>query len=201
MRQLPAPVRLAAAVLAVAASAGCMSVSDEGGKPLPAKPAAKQEQTDRGGGATVSGEGQGRTDGRPVSRGGGGADGEGGGTEASGAPSASPGPEATPAKGAGAATPPPGAATPSRTPGGPTPTRPAEPPTPTPPPTSSAPEPTPTPTQPPEPTVQPTPSMTPAAELRASGTQEPVEFHGSYRTTQFHGERLGKAANPQVAAV
>ncbi len=197
MRQLPAPVRLAAAVLAVAASAGCMSVGDDQGKPLPVRPAAQQEQAGPDGGAAVDGEGQGRRDGGPVPRGEGGEDGKGADPEGGAAPnpSASPGPEATlpraggaspgatpsPGAGDGRATPPPGKAKP-------TPSRPTEePPQPTP---TGPPEPTPTPS---EPEPQPTPpSETPAAQNRAVDSPAPVKFRQV---------RSGPVVKPQVAAV
>lgn len=48
MRQLPVPARLAAAVMAVAASAGCVSVTDHPGKPTPSVSKGASHRADAG---------------------------------------------------------------------------------------------------------------------------------------------------------
>lgn len=61
MRQLsvPAPVRWAAVtVVTIAASTGCMSVGDDGGKPSPSRPAASKGTVAGPDGSTVTGTGR-----------------------------------------------------------------------------------------------------------------------------------------------
>ncbi|OKK17104.1 hypothetical protein OG892_21290 [Streptomyces sp. NBC_00341] len=61
MRQLsvPAPVRWAAVtVAAIAASTGCMSVGDDGGKPAPSRPAASKGAVTGPDGSTATGTGR-----------------------------------------------------------------------------------------------------------------------------------------------
>lgn len=65
MRQLPAlsvPVRWAAVTaVTIAASTGCMSVSDDGGKPVPSESARPKGSVSEPDGSTVSGTGRGRS--------------------------------------------------------------------------------------------------------------------------------------------
>lgn len=58
MRQLSAPLRLAAAVLAVAATAGCMSVGEDGAKPGPSSSADRKAAAEAAAGS-ASGRGSG----------------------------------------------------------------------------------------------------------------------------------------------
>ncbi|MFI6682759.1 hypothetical protein [Streptomyces sp. NPDC050485] len=161
MRQLTTPVRLAelaVTVLVLTASAGCMSVSDNGGRPKPSAPAGQHGEGARSGGGKGAPEAyRGRT-GKHDPK-----EPEG----ASGTPSPS-GSAAAP----GAATPPVGA---PPKPVGPGPARPSRGPS-QPPPSPSRPAPTPPPPSPtpPAPTPDPSPSTTPGADthnsaLRRSG--------------------------------
>ncbi|WP_138907780.1 hypothetical protein [Streptomyces chryseus] len=167
-----APARLAAAVLAVAASAGCMSVSDEGGRPEPSRSAAGQEAAaaEPDGGQARTGTGIDRTsgraqkdrDGREKAK-----DGKAG-DDPSASPGASPGASASPSKSGEApprgdgTRPKPRPGVPTPTQDTPTPTKPPQPPEPPPvteppPPEPSEPEPTP-----------PPPSASPAADTQTA---------------------------------
>ncbi|WP_435610514.1 hypothetical protein [Streptomyces sp. C10-9-1] len=212
MRHAPAPGRstaLLAAVFAVLASAGCMSVGqDEGAPPAPSTstsegPDEVQEAgADRGapGGQFPAGHGGGRPavgDGDDPAEDGDGKGGENGADEGEDAAPAEagapPGPSGSPTRGA---SPRPGGGQgkpdthPSTTPPGPS----AEPGTPTPEPPSEPPqEPEPEPSEPAEPTGQPSASSAP-------------EVHGNALRTVADGEpeaRFGPepAASPQAGPV
>ncbi|MET9534655.1 MULTISPECIES: hypothetical protein [unclassified Streptomyces] len=60
MRQLPVPARLIAAVMTVAASAGCMSVSDHPGRPAPSATKGTQRTDTRSDGAAAAPDSGGR---------------------------------------------------------------------------------------------------------------------------------------------
>ncbi|WP_405752744.1 hypothetical protein OG372_17165 [Streptomyces sp. NBC_01020] len=60
MRQLPVPARLIAAVMTVAASAGCMSVTDHPGRPAPSATKGTQRTDARPDGAAAAPDGGGR---------------------------------------------------------------------------------------------------------------------------------------------
>ncbi|MFD5640144.1 hypothetical protein ACFWJM_39220 [Streptomyces sp. NPDC127077] len=152
MRALYVPVRLAAAVLAVAATAGCMSVGDDAGRPGPSHSADRRADGVPGdGSAVVGGEvgsysgksgkgGKGRRHGKASAK-----PGESASGDASASPGAKPSAKATEKDGAPskASTPPGGEPTPPRTSAEPSPEPPpASPPSPpdpgTPEPSSSA---------------------------------------------------------------
>jgi hypothetical protein len=62
VRQLPSPVRWAAVTaVTIAASTGCMSISDEGGKPAPSRSAEQRGSSDEPDGSTAAGTGRART--------------------------------------------------------------------------------------------------------------------------------------------
>lgn len=180
MRQLSAPGRLAVAIaasLVVAASAGCMSVSDdEGGRPAPRtttdRPGAVAEPD--GGPAAAGGRQPGGGKGKPDKAGKEGADGEG----ASLSPSGSAKPMAKPARGGQKPKPP---QDPQPTGGGGSPSE-QPPPQPTP---SEPPQVSPTP-QPSEPTDQPSASSAPQVH---AGAIQGVDGQGMYTEP---------AASPQV---
>ncbi|MEU8697977.1 hypothetical protein AB0C61_09915 [Streptomyces sp. NPDC048680] len=161
MRQLsvPVPVRWAAVtVVTIAASTGCMSVGDGGGKPSPSRSAAPKGSTAGPDGSTAAGTGRARTAGAEAHS-------EREAAE-SGAPSASAKPSGSP--GTGSAEPgrvrigrmpaPPPLSPEPGVPQRPDPPAPSGPQAPEP---SAPPEPEPQPSEPPE-----VPSASPAAQLR-----------------------------------
>ncbi|MGW3626285.1 hypothetical protein [Streptomyces sp. NPDC000880] len=179
VRQLSAPGRLAVAIaasLAVAASAGCMSVSDdEGGKPAP------RATTDRrgavaepdGGRAAPGGRQAGGGQGEPGKAGKEGADGEG----ASPSPSGSPKPAAKPTRG-GQQPKPPGEPLPTG--GGASPS--AEPPQPTP-------------SEPPQ--VSPTPEPSEPSDP-PSASSAPQVHAGAIQGADWEGTCTEPVASPQM---
>ena len=138
MRALYVPVRLAAVVLAAAATAGCMSVGDDAGRPGPSHSAGRRADGVPGGGSAVGGGGAGSYSGKSGRSGKGGKGGKVSakpGESASADASASASPGAKPSEKA-----PDKGGTPSKdteSPGGePTPTRTTSEPSPEPPPPS-----------------------------------------------------------------
>ncbi|WP_351231202.1 hypothetical protein [Streptomyces sp. NPDC002133] len=196
MRQLSAPGRCAvwiATVLTVAASAGCMSIGDDGGEGAPAKSPQQKgvaAEPDGGGAAQGGAGGHGRTGMGGAAQSGGAASKGGEDAGAGASPSASVAPSAQPPKGGGSGST--GSVKPAD-PQGPTP--PAGEPTssadPTPPagePTSSA-----DPTPPgPDPSGEPTdpPSASPAADTQMGAMRAADE--------NWEGARAEPTASPQM---
>lgn len=167
VRQISVPVRLAVSALALAASAGCMSVSDDAGKPAPSAPAGRQGAAAEPDGGLVGSDARVRTDGRGQKKGKGDKDGRDGADGSSPSPSGSAGssPGVSPKPGQ----PDPGPQPPVPTGDG-TPTPPDPEPTPTEPPPAS-------PTPDPEPEPSTTPSTQPEGGVdRAAAHREPHAY-------------------------
>ncbi|WP_329400792.1 hypothetical protein [Streptomyces melanogenes] len=186
MRQLSAPVRLAVTALVVAASAGCMSVSDDGKAPKPSVSAGHEGAVAESDGVAAVSAGAGK--GRPGKH----------GAKASPGASAAPSPSGSAAPGAGPVSPggrprpqnpaPPGGGTA----GGPS----APPQQPSQPPASPTPPAPPTSQPPPDPPVTPkpsdSPSASPAADTRTTALRDLGDGSAS---------RTEPAASPQVGPV